>query len=96
MDEDYSFVESNRIPPITPAKDVNVAKSNAVPGVAPEGDLPNEILGPIGREPGIGIAYAEGGVTGKPSPQCITGRSRDDITKLFLIWTFCCLGRKKK
>ncbi|XP_069983915.1 semaphorin-1A isoform X3 [Penaeus vannamei] len=64
VDEDYSFVESNRIPPITPAKDINVAKNNAVPGVAPEGDLPNEILGPLGREPGIGIAYAEGGVTG--------------------------------
>lgn len=94
MDEDYSFVESNRIPPITPAKDINVAKNNAVPGVAPEGDLPNEILGPLGREPGIGIAYAEGGVTGKPSPQCITGRSWDDITKLFLIWTFCSLEKK--
>ncbi|XP_042864842.1 semaphorin-1A-like isoform X2 [Penaeus japonicus] len=64
VDEDYSFVESNRIPPITPAKDVNVAKNNAVPGVSSEGDLPNDILGPLGREPGIGIAYAEGGVTG--------------------------------
>lgn len=93
LEEDYPSLENNKIPPPPPAKE-NTNTGNNIPlGVSEDGDMPNEILlSTLGREPNkdVGIAYAEGGVTGKPSPQNLTGRSWDDTTKHFLIWA--CTG----
>lgn len=65
-EEDYPSLESNKIPPLSPAKDST--NPNIVPhGVGEDGDIPNEILrGTLGRDPSkeVGIAYAEGGITG--------------------------------
>lgn len=89
LEEDESSIESNKIPQLPPTQE-NTKRINGVPNSVPqEGDVPNEILlDTIGRESGqdVGIAYAEGGVTGKPSPPHITARSWEDITKDFLIW----------
>nr|XP_053656542.1 uncharacterized protein LOC128705368 [Cherax quadricarinatus] len=82
LEEDYPSLENNKIPPLSPKDSTN--PNNIVPhGGGEDGDMPNEILlGTLGREPSkdVGIAYAEGGITGKPSPQYLTGRSWDDIT----------------
>lgn len=83
LDEDETSVESNKIPQL-PSSQENTKHPNSVPNsVSQEGDLANEILlDTIGRETGqdVGIAYAEGGITGKPSPPHITARSWEDIT----------------
>lgn len=67
LEEDYPSLENNKIPPPSPAKE-NTNPSNNIPlGVSEDGDMPNEILlSTLGREPNkeVGIAYAEGGVTG--------------------------------
>lgn len=88
-EEDETSIESNKIPQLPPTQE-NTKRFNSVPNtVSQEGDLPNEILlDTIGRETSqdVGIAYAEGGITGKPSPPHITARSREDINKEFLIW----------
>ncbi|KAK7073998.1 receptor activity protein [Halocaridina rubra] len=66
VDEDISL-ESNRIPPLPAGNERNGITNNASPIVPQDRELPNEILlGPPGRETvnEIGIAYAEGGVTG--------------------------------
>ncbi|XP_068228414.1 semaphorin-1A-like isoform X3 [Palaemon carinicauda] len=68
LEEDYSSMENNnKIPPLPPVKDNNDNTNNAAPGVPQDREMPNEILfGTLGREPidEIGIAYAEGGITG--------------------------------
>lgn len=89
LDEEETSIESNKIPQLPPTQE-NTKRGNSVPNsVSQEGDLANEILlDAVGREKGqdVGIAYAEGGITGKPSPPHITARSWEDITKEFLIW----------
>ncbi|KAG7164856.1 Semaphorin-1A-like [Homarus americanus] len=50
----------NKIPPLSPGKD-NIIPNNNVPhGVSDDGEISNDIL--PGKE--VGIAYAEGGITG--------------------------------
>lgn len=96
LEEEETSVESNKIPQLPPTQE-NTKGLNSVPNsVSQEGDLPNDILlDTIGRETGqdVGIAYAEGGITGKLSPPHITARSREDITKEILIlarlWLKC-------
>lgn len=89
VEEDETSIESNKIPQLPPTQE-NTKHFNSVPNsVSQEGDLPNDILlDTIGRETNqdVGIAYAEGGITGKPSPPHLTARSWEDITKEFLIW----------
>lgn len=66
LEEDYPSLENNKIPPLSPKDSTN--PNNIVPhGGGEDGDMPNEILlGTLGREPSkdVGIAYAEGGITG--------------------------------
>lgn len=86
LDEDYPSLENNKIPMLPPAKDKIKPNSN-IPHVRDDGDMQNEILlGTLGRESNkdVGIAYAEGGITGKPSPLHLTARSWDDNTKFGL------------
>ncbi|XP_064106645.1 semaphorin-1A-like isoform X3 [Macrobrachium nipponense] len=68
LEEDYSSMENNnKIPPLPPVKDSNDNNNNVAPGIPQDREMPNEILfGTLGREPidEIGIAYAEGGITG--------------------------------
>lgn len=89
LEEDETSLENNKIPQLPPVQENN-KRFGSVPKSAPQDpELPNEILmDTIGRETNqdVGIAYAEGGITGKPSPPHITARSWEDITKEFLIW----------
>lgn len=67
LDEEETSIESNKIPQLPPTQE-NTKRTNSVPNsVSQEGDLTNEILlDAVGREKGqdVGIAYAEGGITG--------------------------------
>lgn len=67
LEEEFSSLENNKIPPLPPAKDNNVIPNPAAPDISQDREITNEILlGTLGREPikEIGIAYAEGGITG--------------------------------
>lgn len=81
-EEDETSLENNKIPQLPPAQEKNKLSGDVPNSVLQDPDLANEILlDSIGRETNqdVGIAYAEGGITGKPSPPHITARSWEDI-----------------
>lgn len=67
LEEDETSLENNKIPQLPPVQENN-KRFGSVPKSAPQDpELPNEILmDTIGRETNqdVGIAYAEGGITG--------------------------------
>lgn len=82
LDEDYPSPESNKIPPLG-TKEGSQSPNGPVPPPShyPKSEeLPNEILlSTLGQDSAkneVGIAYAEGGMTGKPSPDVTRGRGR--------------------